>query len=159
MVKYRRLSDEELKELEPELKQFLITNAIYDEEWVKINKNDPEKALSLVDKFSDLVLEKSLEEIKYLVHSSSDSLKLFWYRKNTATLIGLDCSSSTIDFNSKEWMLDVPECIDEIKWYKQEKKVSVASRSKEIYQLINAGAEVASEQFFKLVHDLVEAKK
>ena len=159
MVKYRRLSDEELKELEPEFKQFLITNAIYDEEWVEINKNKPEQALSLVDKFSDLVLEKSLEEIQYLVHSSKDSLKLFWYRKKEATLIGLDCSSAKIDFNSKEWMLAVPDCIDEIKWYQQDKKVSVASRSKEIYQLIQAGAEVASEQFFKLVYDLVQAKK
>lgn len=159
MVKYRRLSEEELKELEQEFKQFLITNAVYDEEWKEINAKEPEKALALVDQFSDLVLEKSLEEIKYLIHSTNNSLKVFWYRKKEATLIGLDSSSAEVNFNEKDWMLKIPENTDKIKWYKQDKKVSASSRSKEIFKLIQAGAEIASEQYYKILHDLVELKK
>jgi len=37
-MKYRCLTSEELKELEQELKHFLIANHVYTEEWAALNK-------------------------------------------------------------------------------------------------------------------------
>ena len=50
MLKYRLLTDDELKELEHEFKQFLIVNEIYDEEWRKLNAEKSKKVdeLSLI---------------------------------------------------------------------------------------------------------------
>ena len=41
-MKYRCLTDEELKELEPEFKQFLIVNHVHAEEWEELNKKGDE---------------------------------------------------------------------------------------------------------------------
>lgn len=156
MVKYRRLTDEELKELEQEFKQFLITNAVYDQEWKELNKSNPEKAMALVDQFSDLVLEKSLESIKYIIHTNADSLKVFWYRKDKAQLIGLNCSSPELDFSKEDWMLNIPEQVNGISCFKQEKEVKEGNRSNEIFSLIDSGAEVCDERLYKFVHELVK---
>ena len=44
-MKYRNLTLEELKHLEEELKQFLILNHVYAEEWETLNKENPTKEL------------------------------------------------------------------------------------------------------------------
>lgn len=156
MVKYRRLSDEELKELEQEFKQFLIANGVHNEEWVSINEKQPEEAMNLVDMFSDLVLEKSLEQIKYLIHSTQGDLKMFWFKKNQAQLVALKSNTSAIDFTAESWLSSVPECHDQIECFTSEKKFIEKDRSKEIYTLVKAGAQVSSEQMYKLVHQLVK---
>lgn len=156
MVKYRRLSDAELKEMEEELKQFLIANGIYDEEWVELNKKEPEKALRLVDEFSNIVLEKGLETTKYLIHTSKDMLNAFWFQKEKAMLIQLNCMSKELDFTAQDWMLKVPEIFDEITFKKQEKPVAKENRNAEVFKLISAGALVCDEQYFKSLVDLTK---
>ena len=59
-MKYRCLSDEELKELEGEFKHFLITNNVYTEEWEELNKKKDKKVQEFVEMFSDIVLGKAL---------------------------------------------------------------------------------------------------
>lgn len=43
MLKYRSLTQDELKSLETEFKHFLIINELHDEEWNALATNDPEK--------------------------------------------------------------------------------------------------------------------
>lgn len=156
MVKYRRLSDEELKELEQEFKQFLIANGVHNEQWVKINDEEPEEAMNLVDLFSDLVLEKSLEQIKYLIHISAGDLKVFWFQKDKAKLVALKSSTESLDFTTDTWMSEIPEHFSEVECFTSEKEFEEKDRSKELYFLIKAGAQVSSEQMFKIVHELVK---
>jgi hypothetical protein len=155
MVKYRRLSDEELKELEQEFKQFLIANGVHNEEWISINEKQPEEAINLVDLFSDLVLEKSLEQIKYLIHSTQGDLKMFWFQKDEARLVALKSNTESINFTSSNWLSEIPEHYAQIEFFTSEKKFSESDRSKELYTLIKAGAQVSTEQMFKIVHQLV----
>ena len=63
-MKYRCLTDEELKELEQEFKHFLISNNVYTEEWEKLNKKKDKRVQELVELFSDVVLDKALKNIK-----------------------------------------------------------------------------------------------
>jgi hypothetical protein len=156
MVKYRRLSDEELKELEQEFKQFLIANGVHNEEWLKLNEGQPGEVLNLVDMFSDLVLEKSLEQIKYLIHSSSSDLKVFWFQKNKAKLVALKSNTKVVDFTMEAWMSEIPENHSEVDVFTSEKKFDEKNRSKELYMLINAGAKVSTEQMYKLIRELVK---
>ena len=65
-MKYRMLTSEELTHLEEELKQFLIINHVYKEEWERMNLDTPETAQDLVGLFSDQVLQRVYENISYL---------------------------------------------------------------------------------------------
>jgi hypothetical protein len=65
-MKYRMLSDEELRALEPELKEFLIVNGLDGAAWEQLNTEHPDKAISLVELFSDIVLEKAYKKVEVL---------------------------------------------------------------------------------------------
>src|SRR5690625_7148031 len=67
-MRYRRLTLEELKELESEFTTFLVTQGIPAEEWEKMKEKEPEQCQGLIDIFSDIVFEKILGKVKYLEH-------------------------------------------------------------------------------------------
>jgi hypothetical protein len=157
MVKYRRLTDKELNELEQEFKQFLIANGVHNEEWVKLNEDRADEALNLVDMFSDLVLEKSLEQIKYVIHSAPWDMKVFWFQKNKAKLVALKSNSEAINFTKDTWLSKIPEHYSAIEFFTSEKDFNEKERSKEIYSLIKAGALISTEQMYKVIHDLVKS--
>ena len=103
-MKYRILTDEELKELETEFKHFLISNDISSEEWEKTNNEDPYKAIHFVELFSDIVLEKALKNTKYLEHRSVSDLKVFKFEDDKAFLIALKAKPDAVqvDFSDPE---------------------------------------------------------
>ncbi len=88
-MKYRRLTDEELKELEKEFIEFLVTNTITANDWEKIKNENPENAHTLIEMFSDVVMEKVLSNIKYLEHREEKNLMLFEFQKEEIVLIGI----------------------------------------------------------------------
>lgn len=97
-MSFRRLTVEELEELKEEFVQYLIANGIDANLWERFKKEDPEKADLFVQKFSQLVLEKSLEKVEYLEHRTPTDLKLFFCDKERIDLIAL--KSSTVDLTN-----------------------------------------------------------
>lgn len=89
-MKYRRLTDEELKELEKEFVEFLVSNTITADDWEKLKQENPENAHMLIEMFSDVVMEKVLANIKYLEHREEKSLMLFEFQKEQIVLIGIN---------------------------------------------------------------------
>ena len=78
MVKYRRLSIEELEELEKEFIQFLAVNGIDAAKWQDLKQNQIEEANEFIDSFSDLVFGKSLEGVQYIEHRTASDYKIFF---------------------------------------------------------------------------------
>lgn len=156
MAKYKILSDEELKLLELEFKQFLISNGIHDEHWRAINEKDPDKAIDLVEQFSDVVYDKYMDNVKYIAYFSENEIKAFWYRKDHAMLIGLKDLSGKLDFRRDDWWMRLPEVHDQVETYFLEKKVEENRRNIELFKLISAGAMVITEDHFKRLHLLVK---
>ena len=76
-MKYRMLTADELVPFEEELKQFLIVNGVHGDEWEQMNRDTPEKAIELVELFSDTVLQKVYEKIEFLEFRSVDSCLVF----------------------------------------------------------------------------------
>ena len=97
-MKYRCLSDNELKELEEEFKHFLITNNVYTEEWEKLNKEKSDRVKLLIEMFSDIVLDKALKNIHFLEHSTKKDIKCFRCDNEKMILIGITSKNPTIDF-------------------------------------------------------------
>jgi hypothetical protein len=67
-MKFKILSKDDLSHLEEELKHFLIANGVSNEEWISMNETNPDKAIDLVELFSDVVYQKVFEQLKFVVH-------------------------------------------------------------------------------------------
>jgi hypothetical protein len=95
-MRFRRLTFDELQALENELKQFLVVNHVYTEEWAEMNKAQPEIAQKLVDAFSDLVLEKVYSKIEVLVISRPQHLTLLHFENGKAQRIDIQSKGNEL---------------------------------------------------------------
>lgn len=143
-MKYRSLTDEELKELETEFKHFLITNNVYTEEWEELNKKNDKRVQELVEMFSDIVLEKALKNIQYLEHITTNDIKAFGCFENEMVLIGITSLNTQLDF-TKNTLADFK---DELNIFKTSKSYS-NERELEIFQLLESGCSIIDEERFK----------
>ena len=89
-MKYRRLSMEELTELEPEFVRFLATQSVPAKEWEKLKQSHSPKVDAFIESFSDMVLEKVLQKVQYVEQRTSRRLCVYWCRKNDMRLAVLE---------------------------------------------------------------------
>ncbi len=140
-MKYRCLTNEELKELEEEFKHFLITNNVYTEEWEELNNKKDEKVNHLVEMFSDIVLDKALRNIKYLEHVTPQDIKSFKCDEDKMTLIGIASKNQNIDF-TKDVLSEFKEELDIFKTTKPYNK----EREMEVFELLQSGCSIIDEE-------------
>ena len=79
MTTYRILTEQELKELQPEFIQYLASNGIDAEKWKSILESDATERDIHLELFSDIVLQKSLEKITFIEHRTPTDIKLFHF--------------------------------------------------------------------------------
>ncbi len=145
-MRYRLLTDEELKELEEDFKNFLITNQIYNEEWIQLNKQKDKRVYELVELFSDIVFEKALSNIKFIESVNSRGISAFFCQKNEIVMIGISSSNNEIDFTQHKFE-DFKNELIIFKTSKTYKK----KREEEIFDLLNSGCSIISEERFKKI--------
>lgn len=157
MPKYRFLSDEELKHLEEELKQFLIINHVYGEEWEKMNREEPQKALELVGLFSDQVLQRVYENIRFVEKRIKDACFVFYFQTEEVHLkvIQVEKNKEKLDLSSAESIHDaLLHHFSDLSFFKSSKRYT-ESREKEIHQLIEDGALVSSQEFWETLEKII----
>ncbi len=102
MVKYRRLTIEELSALESEFVRFLAAQSILAEDWEKIKNIDKERESELIDLFSDVVIEKTLYNAEYLEQRTSQRILCYKVEEDKILLQGLELGASEdFDFTSE----------------------------------------------------------
>lgn len=156
-MKFRLLTNEELSALENDLKAFLIVNGVDGTEWEHINKNQPEKALQLVELFSDTVLQKVYEKIRFLEFRSAKTCIVFNCEKEETKLISLQLSEkSTADLSTPESihkaLVQFPQDIQFIKQSRPHKK----TREEEVHQLLEQGCIPSVEEFWVSLESVTE---
>lgn len=156
-MKYRLLSNEELSVLEEDLKAFLIINGIDGSVWENINKTEPQKAISLVELFSDSVLQKVYEKIEFLEFRSSKSCIVFHCTENEMELISLYLNKdSKGDFSTPE---NIHQALinhaSEIRFSKQSQSYQ-KPREEEIHQLLEQGCVPSVKEFWVSLVELIE---
>ena len=157
-MKYRILTNEELAHLEEDFKQFLIVSGVHAEEWEEMNKTEISKAVQIVEIFSDTVLQKVYEKIKFVEFRSENSCIVFDCQEDKIELISIQ-GKSGIHVN-----LSTPESIhNELKknfknlqFHRSEKNYS-SSREKELYDLLEQGCVVSSKEFWEQLLVLKDA--
>lgn len=148
-MKYRILSNEELSHLEEDFKHFLIVNGVHAEEWEALNKNDVEKAVQLVEVFSDTVLQKVYEKIEYLEFRSVDTCMVFHLSEDKIELISIHRKAeSAADLSTIESIHDaLKNNAEQLTFFKTEKSYS-KNREAEIHDMIEQGCLLSSSQFW-----------
>ena len=150
------LTGEELEVLAEDLKHFLIVNGVHDEEWREMNLSDIPKATSLVELFSDTVLQKVYEKIRYIEHRTETSCMVFSLNKDKIELISLNAKhNSSVD-------LSTPESIhsalindsDSLTIFKSEKNYS-KEREVEIHEMLEQGCVNSTKEFWDALHKTV----
>jgi hypothetical protein len=150
-MKYRYLTPEELQLLEDELIQFLIVNGIDGHEWEKINKQNPEKALELVGMFSDVVIQRSLEKVKFGEQGTRNRFFIFAFHDEEVELLGCQCKNSETDISTFELLLDaIKNKPSEIELFRQTKKYQ-PNREQEIFSMMNNGLLLSEQSRYDLL--------
>jgi hypothetical protein len=159
-MKYRTLKEDELLGLEEEFKQFLIVNGIHNDEWVKMNQEETDKAVELVNIFSDTVLQTVYEKIKFIEHRSEEACMVFQFTSQEIVLIGLSRKGdSKVNFST-------PESIHEalindagaIRFYKTKKKFN-KTREEDIHEMLEQGCVLSSELFWNALENAISEVK
>ncbi len=148
MTKYRRLTIDELGELEKEFVDFLVINGIVASDWVKIKQEDSEAAELIIDQFSDVIFEGTMRKVEYLKFVSEKSIKCFQCLANKIVLVGMDAEldSDTNFLENNDWQRST----EGLKVYTTSKPYKEV-REKEIFSMIQSGASIADGQIFKTI--------
>ena len=157
-MKYRRLTDEELKELEKEFVNFLVSNTITADDWVKLKEFDPEKAEVLIELFSDVVLDKVLKKVQYIEHRGERDLIVFNCGKDEIELFGLTVSEELeVDLTNEASVISMllnSEMLDgNVKSFKQTKAYT-KEREVEIFEMIQSGCLITDDSIFNTLKGL-----
>jgi hypothetical protein len=149
MPKYRILSLEELKSLHQEFIEFLVVNGVAAEDWERMKLVEPEKAESIIELFSDAVLETVLRKIKYVEVRTKNQIHVFQCLAESQVLVGVEVAESLgIDLsNYKDFISFDSESIAGTKVFTATKKYE-RSREEEIFDLLQIGGVITDNKLF-----------
>ena len=117
--------------------------------WERIKSELPEKVTFLLDKFSDLVWEKILNQCNYLEFSTPSQLFLFHTKKNSVDALVVKSEDRVQDLSTSkgfQWMLKNISS-DSISLFNASKIYS-PNRTDFIYSYLKKGAVLSDGQYF-----------
>ena len=152
MTKYRRLTVEELDEMQQEFIHYLVANGIEAKDWEQLKEKDESQAQLWIDAFSDMVIQKVLEGVKYIEHRTSNESKLFECLTDEIRLIGL--RSEEVDLLDSEQLAAASLNPGKVELFKGVKKYS-KKREDELFELLQAGGEISDGKMYLLLKQMV----
>lgn len=160
-MKYRRLSNDELAELETEFIRFLAAQSIPADDWEKMKENDPPRVNTLLDKFSEVVYEKVIANVEYLEFRTPKDIKTFYCATDTIHLIGLGIhGESTLDFTAnpsrEELLQQFQNQAAKLQIYHAQKGYQ-PDRNTELFRMMESGALIAKDGgMYKILKNFVK---
>ena len=151
-MKYRRLSTDELQELEKEFVHFLVSNGIIAGDWVKLKEEENEKAETLIDAFSDIVMEKVLSKVEFLEKRERSSVLFFHALKDSFEVIGISCSDPSLDLTKEETIKELAQEAKGIDLFTTSQRYH-KSRAIEIFELTELGSFVTNGKLFQVLKE------
>ncbi len=156
-MKYKRLTKEQLEELQPEFINFLATQSITAEEWAEIKKERPEVAEQELDVFSDLIWEGVLSKVEYLENISQLHMHLFHLTDKEMKLFSVKVLNPNIDLRTKEgfgwfkrnFQSDFVEYLTASKAYGEDRNVDK-------FELIKQGATITKGELYQWFDQIME---
>jgi hypothetical protein len=157
MMKYTRLTKEQLEELHPEFANFLATQSITADQWAELKREKPEVAEQELDVFSDLIWEGVLSRVEYLENISAGNMHLFCCAEKEMKLISVRVHNPEIDLRTpegfdwfkKNWQSDFVEYLTASKAYSGEPNLDK-------FQLIEQGAVITKGALYRWFQEIID---
>ena len=137
-MKYSRLSREQFESLHQEFALFLAAQSIDKTQWNQIKSDNLSLTDELMDLFSDMVWDQSLDKITYLENRSDYHMFLF------------KCENARIDLILIRVEKDCPSLMD--KDYKQWLAKNLSDSRVDIFESSRTFQETLKEEKFKLMN-------
>lgn len=155
LMKYIRLTKEQLEELHPEFSRFLASQQIDRNEWDTIKKDKPEVAEQELDVFSDLIWENVLDKAQWLEHYSPNHIFLFKMGKESMESIIIHAHTPNADLTTEHGLIWLNENIfsDDVKVTRGKKDFG-EDRNGEIFSLMQQGATLTDGVLYAQFEDM-----
>lgn len=149
-MKYRRLTESELKELEQDFIRFLASNQVTASDWLNLKDQDSEKVEGLIELFSDQVLDKVVSTTEYLEFKSMNDIKTFHCQTDKIVMMGLFVEGNAqIDFSKNQSTDQIMEMVQSsgsaVKIYTAEKGYHAGDRNQEIFKMLENGCLISKD--------------
>ena len=156
-MKYRRLTRQQLEELQPEFINFLATQSITGEEWESLKHYKPEVAEDEIDIFSDLIWEGVLVKVAFLENISAMNMHLFHCAEKEMKLLSVKIMNPDIDLTTKigfdwfkkNWQSDFVEYLTASKAYSKEPNLDK-------FKLIEQGAVITKGDLYRWFEKVID---
>jgi hypothetical protein len=161
MVKYRRLTKEELELLEDAFVRFLAAQSITGDDWKNIQHHDQVRHGELIDQFSDVVIEKTLHNVKILEQRTAKRILFFRFENEFVRLFGIEFNSE-VPFSLDEGfsLTDLQKLMlepDSMYSLLSGNKDYESSKHQEIFNFLQEGAQIPSDDnLFNFVLNLFD---
>ena len=154
-MKFRMLTEEEMKIFDEDFKHFAVANGVSNEEWIEMNEKEPVKAKQLVEIFSDTVMQKVYEKLGFIEHRTPSSCMVFKLGKENIELISINAKSDIVDLSTPESIHEaLVNNAGELSIFKTEKKYN-KQREEEIHEMLEQGCLNSSEAFWMLLEKVI----
>lgn len=146
MTKYRLLNQEELQNFEDEFVKYLVVNGIAADDWTQMLKERPDDAQKIVDLFSDVVFEKIMREVKFLVIYRKSYIQSIQCLEDKMIMVALSTKNEEVDMTKTNW--STLATLDGFEIHKAEKPYSKV-REEELFDLTELGYSLSDGKIFK----------
>ena len=148
-MKYRRLTVAELKDVQPQFVAFLVTQGIPADMWEELKQADPANADRLIDLFSEMVFDQTLEKVAYLEYKEAQDVKCFHCGPEKIDLLGLFIEGHTdVDLRRAEdpqaMLQRVRAAGAKVKLYRMEKTIQ-GDRKAELFRMLENGCTISRD--------------
>lgn len=160
-MKYSRLTKEQFEALHEEFAQFLASQSIDPQQWKTIKREQPQLVEEELDLFSDMIWEKTLNQVTHLENAAAQHLFLFACQDKSIQLRVVQCKDPQMDLTTAvgwEWVLQNLYS-DKVSLLTSEKPLD-DDRGQQLFKLIQEGCQIVSaERFEQLNHFFKKTKK
>jgi Family of unknown function (DUF6495) len=151
LVKYKRLTLNELKLLEKQFIQYLAFNSISAKDWEKMKTDNLVKVEAVIDDFSDFIYESTLTKIEYLILKQKNALNCIKVNENHFDQYILTSKTESINFEGfNQEMLNEKHTDINILYLKR----NTNNPSVTLLQLIEQGAEITDNSLYLYLKQL-----
>lgn len=157
-MKYRRLTIDELEELQQDFVRFLASNSITGDDWAKMKVSNSDKSNEFIDIFSDLIFERTLKKVEHLEFKTTKDLKLFHCLEDKIVMMGLFVEgNSSLDFTKPtdpaKMLEQLKNSSAQLKLYQAEKQFS-KQREMELFEMMENGCMISKGELFHTLQQL-----
>ena len=148
-MKYRRLTQAELNDVRSQFVTFLVAHGIPADDWEGIKRDAPENADRLIDLFSEMVFDQTLETVEYLEYKEPHDVKCFHCGAEKIQLMGLFIEGHTdVDLRKAEdpkaMLAKVKAAGATVKLYSLEKPIK-GDRKAELFRMLENGCTISRD--------------